>query len=294
MNRRHFIGLTSGLFASQLQAQGTAPKRAVCIFTKGLQSLSYDDMAEKVASIGVTGIEATIRKGGHIEPEQVPDELPKMVEALRKRGLEITVMASSINDASDPMTEKTLRVASQLGIKRYRLQYFRYAEDRSIKEQHAEWRGKLRDLAALNKELGIRGVYQNHAGEKYLGAGIWDLAEVLDGISARDLAVAYDIRHATVEGGTSWPIAFRRIWPHVDTVYAKDFVWEGKKMKNVPLGTGRVDYPRFLGMLNSMKFNGPISVHVEYIDHRDAALVGQHVAANGRDVTKLQSILASL
>ena len=113
-------------------------------------------------------------------------------------------------------------------------------------------------------------------------------------MSARDLAVAYDIRHATVEGGTSWPVAFRRIWQHVDTVYAKDFVWEGKRVKNVPLGSGRVDYHRFLSMLQAKQFRGPISIHVEYLDHRDPDLIEDHIAANSRDVSKLRTIQAGL
>ena len=294
MKRRHFIGLSSSLLTTQLLAKEHTPKQQMCIFTKGLQSLSYEALAKKVAGAGVTGIEATIRQGGHIEPEMVPDELPKMVAALRKQGLDITVMASSINDVSNPFTEQTLRVAAGLGIKRYRLQYFRYTTNETIASQLGEWRAKLKDLAALNNELGIQGLYQNHAGEKYFGAGIWDLAEVLDGISARGIAVAYDIRHATVEGGTSWPVAFRRIWQHVDTVYAKDFVWEGKRVKNVPLGSGRVDYPRFLSMLQAKQFRGPISIHVEYLDHRDPDLIEDHIAANSRDVSKLRTIQAGL
>ena len=142
MNRRHFIlGLAAGTLAKAQAQDPPSPKSNLCIFTKGLQSLSYEALAEKIASIDhASGIEATIRKGGHIEPEQVPDELPKMVEALRKRNLEITVMASSINDASDPSTEQTLRVAAQLGIKRYRLQYYRYTNDRSIKANTANGR----------------------------------------------------------------------------------------------------------------------------------------------------------
>ena len=44
----------------------------------------------------------------------------------------------------------------------------------------------------------------------------------------------------------------------------KDFQWDGRKAKHVPLGTGRVD-PKFFDMVKKDKFQGPISLHVEYL-----------------------------
>ena len=82
---------------------GAKRRNPFCVFTKPFQSLSYDDLADLVAELGFDGIEGTIRPGGHITPEQVPDELPKMVEALRKRNLELTIMASGINNADDKL-----------------------------------------------------------------------------------------------------------------------------------------------------------------------------------------------
>jgi sugar phosphate isomerase/epimerase len=263
----------------------------ICVFTKPFQSLSYDELADRVSELGFDGVEATIRDGGHIEPQQVPDELPKMVEALRKRDLEMTVMASSINDPDDPHTEPVLRTAAELGIRRYRMKYFNYDTGRAIERQLREWKSQLRDLAAMNAEFGIRALYQNHASSKMLGAALWDLAQVLDGIPTDRIAVAYDIRHATVEGGMSWPTTFRMIRPHVDTVYVKDFEWgEGTQPTNVPLGQGRVD-PKFFRMLAESGFAGPISLHEEYLDHRPPELVPQHWAAIQQDFDTLKQWL---
>jgi sugar phosphate isomerase/epimerase len=198
-------------------------KNSICVFTKPFQSLSYLSLAKRIAALGCDGIEAPIRDGGHIEPAQVPDELPKMVAALKAHGLEITVMTSSINDPNHPLTESVLRTAAKLGIRRYRMKYLRYDPSMPIAKQLSEWKKRFGDLAALNKEIGIRAVYQNHAGNNMLGAPIWDLKEVLSDISPEQIGVAYDIRHATVEGGQSWPVTFRMIRPHIDTVYVKDF-----------------------------------------------------------------------
>ena len=143
LTRRSFCR-TAALAGSGIALQSAAraaaepqpePRHRICVFTKPLQPQSFDELADTVAELGFDGIEGTIRKGGHIEPERVEDDLPKMVEALKKRGLEITIMASSVNNATDPFSETTLRTAAQLGIKRYRMAYYRSALKRSVAEQ---------------------------------------------------------------------------------------------------------------------------------------------------------------
>ena len=297
INRRTFLGAATCSMApgfSALRSVGAEPDSdtgcPVCVFTKPLQSLAFDELADRVAESGFSGLEAPIRDGGHIEPAEVPDRLPALVEALKKRGLEITVMTSSINDPDDPLTETVLQTAARLGIRRYRMKYLRYDSRRPIQEQLDEWRPRLQALAAMNQQFGIRAVYQNHAGNGYLGSAIWDLQRVLAGIPVEQIGVAYDIRHATVEGGLSWPVTFRMIRPQIDTVYVKDFVWDGPKPKNVPLGEGRIN-PSFFRMLAESGFNGPVSLHEEYLDHRKPELVPQHLAAIQRDHVTLRGWL---
>lgn len=292
MHRREFLSATiAGAFAAGTGWGASSKSRGpVCVFTKPLQSLSYDDLAMEVAALGFDGIEAPVRRGGHFEPPQVETELPKLTAALAKRNLKITVMTSDVNNATDALCQRVLKTAAKLGIERYRMKYLRYVADKPIRAQLANWKARFRDLAALNKELGIRAVYQNHAGAKNLGASLWDLAEVLDGIAVEQIGVAYDIRHATVEGGQSWPITFRMIRPHIDTVYVKDFQWEAGKPQNVPLGDGHVS-EKFFEMLAKSNFTGPISLHEEYLDHRKPELVPKHLAAIKQDFATLKKLM---
>ncbi len=294
--RRHFLAASSAALASSTlisplaAADTSAYKNAICVFTKPFNSLSFEQLADEVAELGFDGIEAPIRRGGHVTPERIADDLPKLVEALADRDLEITVMTSDVNDPGDPLTETVLRTAATLGIKRYRMKYVHYEKDISIDDQLANWHDQFVDLAAMNHDFGITGLYQNHAGSKQMGAAIWDLAQVLDGIAVTDLGMAYDIRHAIVEGGTSWPVTFRMIQPHIDTVYVKDFQWNNGKVANVPLGKGLVD-PKFFDMLREIDFQGPISLHEEYLSHKDPELVPKHLQAIKNDMTALQQML---
>lgn len=297
-SRRRFLAMAAGTAvtagftraAVSQDVKASRPQNSpVCVFTKPFNSLSFDELAEHIAEMGVDGIEAPIRPGGHIEPEQVPDRLPELVEALKSRGLEITVMTSDINDPDNAVNEQVLRTAAALGVRRYRMKYFKYDLRQSIAGQLRNWNAQVRDLAAMNAELGITAVYQNHAGRNYCGAGLWDLEKLLDGVSSTLVGVAFDIRHATVEGTTSWPVAFQMLRPRIDTVYVKDFQWVDGRPRNVPLGEGHVSSDFFL-LLKQTEFSGPVSLHEEYLDHRRPELVPQHLAAISRDLATLKTL----
>lgn len=295
IRRRDFmLAAGAGLASCSLQAHANeeSTSNKICVFTKPFNSLTFDELADRMAEIGVDGIEAPIRKGGHVEPERVEEELPKLVEALKKRGLEITVMTSDVNDPDDPLTERVLRTAATLGIRRYRMKYFKYDLQKSVTEQVEAWRPMIRDLAALNHDYGIQGLYQNHSGRDYMGAALWDLRIALQGIPNEDIGVAYDIRHAIAEAGMAWQATLNMIRPSIETIYVKDFVWQSGQSRpvNVPLGEGRVD-PKFMKVVRRDAFTGPISLHEEYLDHRDPALVPKHLEAIRKDVATLRSWL---
>ena len=291
MNRREFVAgslaaAASLAVAKPSRAKSTEKKYKFCAFEKFIQSLSYDELGESIAGLGFDGIEATVRNGGHIAPEQGEDELPKMVDALKQHHVEITVMASDINRV-DKLSERVLKTAAALGIKQYRMNHYRYDLEKPVLQQLDEFRPALNDLVALNRELGLTAVYQNHSGANNVGALMWDLHSLIKDHSVKDIGVAFDIRHATVEGGLAWPIHFNLMQPHIAAVYVKDFVWSGRKPENVPLGKGQVD-PNFFKMLARSPFAGPISLHVEYLPK---AGTEKNVEALRSDLKTLKELL---
>jgi sugar phosphate isomerase/epimerase len=152
--RRQFLSASAlaGLSYAQNEASTSFQFSA---FVKFVQDLPAKEMARELAQFGYAGIEATIRRRGQVEPTEVEDGLPKLVEALRSEGLEITIMASDVNRADDPLMEKTLRVAAALGVKRYRMAYHQYDFAKPLRAQLDSLRPQVRELAALNKELGM-------------------------------------------------------------------------------------------------------------------------------------------
>ncbi len=297
LNRRQMLRTALGTAAaagmgSTLSAADPSPSRWKLItFTKFLQPLSYEEMADRVAEIGYDGIEAPIRINGHIEPKNVADELPKFVEALKKRGLTIDILTSSINSVDSPNAEETLKVAQQLGIPRYRMAYYRYDLKKPVVPQLREAGAQLKDLAAMNEEIGIQAVYQNHSGSHYVGAPIWDIMQLVRQYDPKYVSMAFDIGHARVEGNTSWPIQWNLVQSHLGSVYIKDFQGNGGRPAWCSVTEGQLP-DQFWKSLKASPFSGPISLHVEYLRGDEAKDVANHVAAMKRDLAWLKERLA--
>ena len=278
LTRREFATATAAAAAVSaavspgLFAQGEREKRFKIIgFTKPFQNLNFEETANTVAEIGWDGIECPVRPKGQIEPERAPDELPRLVEALKKRGKELTILTTAITSVSQPHTEQLLRTGAKLGIRRYRLGFLKYDLARSIADQVTEIGARLRDLAAFNTEVGLQAGFQTHSGRDRVGAPVWDLWTMIKDLDPRHMGVCFDIGHATIEGGLSHPIEARLVQRHFTAVFVKDFLWErtgnGWRERWVPLGDGMVE-KSFFKWLKTTTFAGPISQHHEY-DHGD-------------------------
>ena len=297
--RRQFLAQTARAgaalaFAPRLSAADEAPAAGrfpLIVFNKPFQKLNFDDTADVIAEVGWSGLECPVRAGGQILPENVEDELPRLVEALKKRGLTFEILTSDIL-AVNPRAEKVLRTAAKLGIRRFRLGFQYYDLAKPIAAQLAEIKPAMRDLAALCKDLGLRGGIQNHSGARYVGAPVWDVHELLHDIAPEHLGICFDIGHATLEGGTAWPLNARLVEPMLTAVYVKDFAWQkgdkGFTAKWGPLGEGMVRR-EFFAWLKTTAYRGPISQHVEYQE----GVGPEQTAAMKRDFATLKSWLAA-
>ena len=239
----------------------------VYLFSKHLQFLNYKEMSEVAAEIGFNGLDLTVRPKGHVLPEKVADDLPKAAEAMKQYGLAPRMMTTNIWDANNSEQKAVLETASHLGFTHYRTGWLKYPEDRTIAESQAIYGQEALELEELNKDLGIIGCYQNHAGN-HVGAPIWDLLPILEATNNEYFGCQYDIRHAVVEGGSSWELGLRQIKPFIKSIVIKDFKWgkvDGKwQPVNTPLGEGIVDFNRYFSLLRKYQINVPVSLHLEY------------------------------
>jgi hypothetical protein len=207
--------------------------------------------------------ELTVRPEGHIKPANAANELPAMVEALNERNRRILIIATSFVRPDEPHIEDTLRAARQLGIRYYRHRGFSYVKGTPIKAQVAEFRKQAREFAAMNRAIGITGLYQNHAGANAVGAAIWDIDAILDDIEPDDFGLALDTRHLLVEQGRAWPTAIRMIAPRVRSLFVKSFRWDRDKTIETPLADGIVS-KAMIDQIIAGHADLPVCLHVEH------------------------------
>jgi L-ribulose-5-phosphate 3-epimerase len=303
-SRREFLSAATAAGALAVGSRRTAgadPTKAsssVSVFSKHLQYLDHRALADTVAEAGFDGIDLPVRAGGHVRPERVGEDLPRVVEAARGAGVSVPMITTAITSAGDPHAEAVLRTAGGLGIGHYRLGWLPYDRARGILGTLEDLRAPMRELADLNERCGIRGGYQNHAGTN-VGSAVWDLHLLLNEVASPWLGCQYDIRHAVIEGSTSWPNALRLVAPFVHTVDVKDGQWEkterGWRAANVPLGEGAVDLVAFFRLLGEVGVSAPISVHFEYPFPGDGTAAERRKAAVAlmrRDRERLRAAMA--
>ncbi len=252
---------------SQWANQEESPRFPLIGFTKPFQNHDPERTADLAATVGWDGIECPVRSGGQVEPERVADDLPRFAEALRRRNLDIHLVATDITSLQTPHAVSVLQTLAKLKIPRLRLGFFQYPQDRPPIDRLNEIAPALNDIADACRDLGLQAGFQNHSGAQYVGAPVWDIYSLIRNLDPKHIGFCFDIGHATVEGGLSWPIEARLAEPYFTAVIVKDFYW--KKVDNdwkdnwCPLGEGMVNRS-FFDWLKRTSYHGPICQHHEY------------------------------
>ncbi len=260
----------------------------IAVFAKPLQGMAIDELGRRLKSIGVQGLEATLRKGGQIEPENLDEQLPKFCEALAKHDQLVIIATSDVNRADDA-AERYVKTLAKSKVPFLRMAYYRYDFSRPLLPQLEKFAREAAEFGQLCEAHDVKALYQNHAGAEYVGAALWDLLEVLQHVASKQIAIAIDLCHTTHELSESWPAAYHAIRDRIGAVFVKDFEWVEGKATYVPLGEGRAQ--SLWKQLSRDGFLGPISLHMEHMDHRPAELLENRWRATAADIATLRNWL---
>ena len=267
LSRRALLATGAALLSHPLPAK---EKLKVAIFSKHLQFLQGEALAKAVADLGFDGVDITVRKGGHVEPARVAQDLPPLAAIFKQHGLEVPMITTDIVDAETPFTEDILKTMAGLGIRNYRFGAFKWTDSQSYTAQLDTMKPRLAKLAALNARYQTCAMYHTHSGVGLVGASIWDLYILMKDLDPKAMGVNYDVGHATIEGGLGgWVASFKVAGPHVRGIALKDFLWvqDAKgawREQWKPIGEGMVRFPQFFAMVAESGFSGPLQVHYEY------------------------------
>ena len=280
-SRRQFLQVASAApLAGAPILRGTAAtaprvpgsfRGTLCLFSKSVPQLNWQELATAVKRAGFGGIDLTVRRDGHVMPEHADQDLPKAVAAIRAEGLEVPMITTELARADDPTARPIMSTAAKLGIPCMKPGYYHYnlSDDRAVDvRQQVEDAGRqFRGLAQLAEEYQIQLGFHNHAG--YIGGQVWDFAPVIDTLNPKWVGYYYDLENASSEGGAAgWRIDANLAMPRLKIMAAKDMYWkktaEGWRPTTCPLGEGMCNYKALFRLAAAAGFHGPISLHMEY------------------------------
>ena len=250
-------------FLSAAELKAASP---IAVFSKIYQELKLDfeAAAAVTAEAGLDGIDCPVRAGGEILPEHAAEQLPAYAEILGRRKLGIKLLTTDITSTKSPHMETVLRTARKLGVRYYRFGFASREAGSPVGDQMREVRAHLRDLSAVNKELGMCILLQNHSpsGQTvYLGGDLSEMEQAVDGFDPEQVGVAFDIGHALVVHGAKWRQHFEALRPHFKIAYVKDVKQSGSW---VPFGQGDIAGTGYFKLLREMNYTAPISLHIEF------------------------------
>lgn len=241
--------------------ENSLTKCRVVVFSKVYQELklNYTQAAALTAEAGLDGIDCPARPGGEVLPERAAEDLPAYARALRENGIAIHLLTTAIVNPSTPHAETVLRAASKLGIRYYRLGFFKPRQGQPFERQAAEIRSGLKDLSQLNRELGLCALFQNHGGS--VGAHLDEAALILEGLDPDILGAAFDLGHALAVHGLDWRPYFEKIKSRLRIAYIKD-----AKIGDswVPFGEGDFGKTDYFTVLKQVNYTNPFSLHIEF------------------------------
>jgi sugar phosphate isomerase/epimerase len=242
-------------------------------FTKSFQDWPIPVVCHRFREIGLDGLDLTVRAGGHIEPREVEEQLPLAVKAAQEAGVEIAFLTTDITDPT-PQAETTLAVASQLGIHRFKLGYYRYTTFGTLAKQIDEVRQRIEAVAKMAKKHSILPCVHIHSGADIPSHGTM-LYQLLRDFSPDDVGAYVDMLHMALEGGSDgWRQGLDLLQPWIQLVAVKNFDWQAGERDQfgrlrwrdrvVPVADGISPVPEFAGILKKVGFNGIYSLHSEY------------------------------
>ncbi|MDD4869134.1 MAG: TIM barrel protein [Kiritimatiellae bacterium] len=239
----------------------------VAVFSKLYQELklSFAESAEVTAEAGLDGIDCAVRPKGEILPECAADEMPRYAEELTKRKVRMLFLTTAITGVSSPHAETILRTAKKLGVQYYRIGYWLHNPSTPPEKLIIEIKAQLKDLAALNKEVGICAIFQNHSSKKretrMVGGDLPEMYDILKDFDPNQLAAAFDLGHAIVTHGDEWRSHFEKLKPHFKIAYIKDM---NRPRNFCKFGDGEFGKTDFFKQLKKMNYQAPFSMHIEY------------------------------
>jgi sugar phosphate isomerase/epimerase len=252
-------------------------KISYSFFPKMFASMEPAELADFARDAGLDTVNAVIRDGYWIFPDNVPADAAGFAKAMRVAGMPVHFATTCWNPAGLLARSDRADVLSGLrdaGIRDVRLtQYFSGGKYGAVGDVPAELesaRADFRRLEELARETGVRFIYQVH--HMTLISSASSLHALIGGLDPRYVAAMLDGGNQQMEGYEKWLKASRLFGSQLVAFGIKDVAWKrtdptdggampadpakGWKARFVPIYEGVTNWSDVIGALADIDFEG--------------------------------------
>jgi sugar phosphate isomerase/epimerase len=241
------------------------------MFTKLLQELDVDKLADAIQGMGFDGFDLAVRPGFPINPENVRTALPAAAEKWAARGLTVAMVTTNFDflDPSKPEVEPTLAACGEIGCREIKLGYWVHrGEDYWTRVE--EIRKALAGFEKACARHNVRVSVHTHSGP-YYGSNCAGVMHLVRGLDPRYIGAYIDPGHLAI-GGEDLGLAFSMVRQYLCLIAVKSPGWfrkeEGGKVKwehhIVPLREGMVNWRQVFEQAKLVGYDGVYTLHSEY------------------------------
>ena len=260
--------------AGETKKEKSADGYQLGAFTKSFQDMPIPEVCKAFKSIGLDGLDLTVRPKGHILPENVEQELPQACAAAKEAGVKILFLTTMIEEP-DKNAERILATAQEQGIDRIKIGYYRYKPFGTLAQQLKETTKKIGNVAKLCQKYEILPCVHVHS-NAFLPSHGTQLYQLIQDYSPQEVGAYVDMLHMVKEGsGDGWRQGLDLLTPWISLCAVKNFAWErgegrDKKghqkweVKTVPVADGISPIPEYVDVLRKLGYEGIFSLHSEY------------------------------
>jgi sugar phosphate isomerase/epimerase len=254
-----------------------------------------EEVAEACHQIGNTTIDLTVRTyPGHVQPDKVKTDLPVWVKTLEQHGVEVTSIAADINDAKTAFVEDILGTLQSLGLRHH---WWRgmggFDNTKPYGPQIETLKPRLAELVKLEEKYNTKAMYHPQGGP------FFDYLELIRNFDPKYVSLHFDTGHWIQVSQSNMASMIMWAGPYIGGFVWKDELVEktdqappaagptpgrgggrggsvnGFRTRQVPVGTGMVDFTLAARALKNINFDGPTECQPEW--------TGLGGAESGRD-----------
>jgi sugar phosphate isomerase/epimerase len=249
-------------------------------FTKTLRDRSVSDLIETLKRIGADGADLCVRDGYVVNPMNARKELPAVAKRFEMASLSVAMVSgpTDLHDPADPTAEALFAGCHDAGVRFLKPGYWTFREG-PFQPQLDAARKELEGWERLAQHYGVRCCVHIHSGN-YLTINTASTVLLVQDTDPARIGLYLDPGHLALNGEPAF-MAVSMAGDRLALVAVKDLMWERtnddrvRQTKCVPLGQGFVNWKEWWRTLRSAQYAGPVSVHSEYEDLDDAAMLEQ-------------------